>query len=395
MCNCYRMWGAVVFLLLSLVLTPTAGAQTIPFSSGPGTSLFGDLGSWPSLPSVRAGDFKAGLFYGGGYIRVDHNIAAGSGQFDTQTEFDGFSHRRDTRLEDTYVALQWSLQAGNSEILVLNFETNIGRTTQFKQTTSPGTGLGSAVTGGRAALATLFLPDNMEGVITLDNRNRFWNWDILGMIPVLPGVDFLIGYKYTRITSSLDPYSAAVPSDPANIFIFLPGLAGWQNNFGILTVSGAPSTDAFTMNQTFRYQGLLIGARLKNTGLGFPQVGAWHVDFLCAPYLLGGYEFTWDGIQIEPGGAFVKGSQKTNATGLKRYYLEVRGAAQFPLWNSLNVDVTAKWAYLSMKGSVPDVQFANTNVNASPPDTISQSVGQTIQMSEYFWGIGGDLVLAF
>ncbi|MBI4965427.1 MAG: hypothetical protein HY913_19275 [Desulfomonile tiedjei] len=395
MCNCCRMWGGVVFLLLSLVLATTAGAQTLPFSSGPGTSLFGDFGSWPSLPSLRAGDFKAGLFYGRGYIRVDHNIAAGPGQLDTQTEFDAFSHRRETRLEDTYVSLQWGLRAGDAEILVLNFETNIGRITQFKQTTSPGMGLGSAVTGGRATLATLFLPDNMEGVITLDNRSRVWNWDILGMVPVLPGVDFLVGYKYTRIASSLDPYSAAVPSDPANLFIFLPGLAGWQNNFGILTVSGAPSTDAFSMNQAFRYQGLLIGARLKNTVIGFPQVGAWHVDFLCAPYLLGGYEFTWDGIQTEPGGAFIKGSQTTNATGLKRYYLEVRGAAQFPLRNSLNVDVKAKWAYLSMKGSAPEIQFADTNVIASPSNTFLQSVGQTIHMSEYFWGIGGDLVLAF
>jgi hypothetical protein len=204
-----------------------------------------------------------------------------------------------------------------------------------------------------------------------------------------------LGYKYTRITSNLDPYATdiATAAFPNPLYVFLPGLTNWQNNYAIQTVGGGPSNLSFAVKQAFRYQGFVLGARVTNP-VAVPQVGAWHVDFLLAPFLWGGYEFTWSGAHTEPGGAFAKGVQSTDATGLKRFYLEVRGAAQFPVRDSLSFDVTGKFAYLSMKGSAPEIQFGEANVFV-PSDTGTQSVTQTIQMSQYFWGIGGNLVLRF
>jgi hypothetical protein len=388
-------WVASALVLLGLLLADKVPAQTVPLSSGAGSSRYDMVGSDQCQAHWKAADFKAGLFYGGGRISVDHNIPAGPGQLDTQTVFDTFSHRRETRLDDAYAAFQWGLRRGESDVLLLNLETNLGRITRFKQTTAPGTGLGSLITGGRATLAILWLPDNTEGEISLDNRNRVWTWDILGLAPVASGLDVLFGYKCTRITSNLDPYATDIASAvfPNPLFVFLPGLTNWQNNYAVQTTGGGPSRLSFSITQSFRYQGPILGARLKNT-MAAPRAGAWHVDFLMAPFLWGGYEFTWSGIHTEPGGAFARGIQRTNATGLKRFYLEVRGASQFALRDSLSFDVTGRFAYLSMTGSAPEVQFGEANVFV-PADTGTQSVTQTIRMSQYFWGIGGDLVLWF
>jgi len=354
-------------------------------------------GGW--LSGVTLGNFKAGLSYGWGTISITHDIGAGDSDafgpgFGPQ--FAAFEHRRESDLSDIYMSLQCSLEGGGREILALRIETNVGRSTNWKQTTSAGTGTfigGRLHPAGRQALAVLYLPDDTEGEIILDNTNRRWDCEAVGAVPLAASLDFLLGYKIVRNRSALDPFSARVPPYGAlgpSAWNQLPGLTNWENLWAREFTS---STTGFTMAQYFSYHGPLIGVRLRDLNLASPPQGRWHLDLLCAPFLFGRYEFEWNGGVHAPG-ASITGRQTTHASGLKRFYLEIRAEGMIDVSEACYLEVSGRYSYLEMNGSEPQVQTAGINA-PGPTPSINQTAEQTITMTQHFWNIGGNLVLPF
>gem|GEM_PF-2161146 len=363
-------------------------AQWFPSVGNPSASL-GNFFSGVSLSKLQPSDFKAGIFWGGGQMRVDHNILPGPAAEDlfnagaTQPAFGGFEHRRDTDLRDTFLSAQWGVRWGNVDLATLGVYTNIGKITQFKQRTSEAP-INPLQNMGRPTLAVLRLPGDTEGVITLDNRNRIFNWDLTFAVPVLNGVQFLAGYQYGYIRSGLDPYSATSSGG----FQGLPGITNWQNYWSL---AGTVNTTGFTMTQRLWFSGIFIGARLAGGG---PESlpAQWYVEGRIIPYAFGSYQFEWDGYYLA-GGFFVNGRQTTSATGLKRYALEVKGGTQIDLVNKLFLNIWAKYLYVQMNGSTPEVQEFDRNFGTVRD--FSQEANQSVTMKVNFWGVGGDLVLPF
>lgn len=56
------------------------------------------------------------------------------------------------------------------------------------------------------------------------------------------------------------------------------------------------------------------------------------------------------------GPGFLNGKQTTNAKGLRRYAFEVKGGTHVDLVNRAFLDVWAKYLYVHMNGSTPEVQ---------------------------------------
>jgi hypothetical protein len=381
-----RIFATAVMLVA--FLSGFAHAQWIPSLGNPTISL-GNFFSGFSLSQLHSSDFKAGIFWGGGSMSIDHSIAPGPAPVTVLAgglsgpAFPGFEHRRDTGLKDAFLAAEWGFRWGDMLAGALYLDTNIGRQTQFTQTTSASPGQTNF--GGNPTLAVLFLPDNTQGVITLDNSNRMWNWDLCFAFPVMPELQFLVGWKYGRISSSLDPYSATVPS---GFFGQLPGITNWEN---LWTVFGAASTTGFSITQSLWWSGPFVGLRLAGGGQQ-DLPGRCYVEGKVVPYAWGSYKFAWDG-SLDALGFFLNGQQTTQAKGLRRYLLEVKGGTQVNLAGGLFLDVWAKYFYLNMNGSEPEVQSFQSNFTAVP--ALSQEADQTITMNVNFWGVGGDLVLPF
>ena len=286
-------------------------------------------------------------------MRVDHNIAPGAisdiGLFgpggSTGPAFAGFQHRRDTDLQAVFLAVQAGLRCGDTLLATFYIDTNLARRTKFTQTTAASSGEGVFLGArpfpfGRETLAVLYLPDNTEGVITLDIPNRMWNWDLSFAFPMWPGLEFLAGWKYGKIRSSLDPYSFVVAP---GAFQKLVGITNWENLF--TNVDGVTSTTGFTISQNMLYHGPFIGARLS--GGRFQALPAqWYVEGKIVPFAFGSYRFSWAGSYNDNdpifGPGFLNGKQTTNAKGLKRYALEVKGGTHVDLLNRAFLDVWAK-----------------------------------------------------
>ncbi len=398
----FLCWFRTISLQIVFItfLSGWAGAQWAPSSS------YNPLASWRSsvsnlsLSSLKATDFSAGFFWGGGTMYVDHKIGAGPapdsiyGLSTGGPAFAAFEQRRSTDLKDTYVALQGGLRYGDRVEATLYYDTNIGKQTQFKQTTPASSGQGSNFGGGRPQslgridLAVLFLPDNTEGIINLDNTNRIWNTDLCLAFSALARVQVLAGWKYSSLRSSIDPYSATIPGITP-LFQTLPGITNFQNFF---VRFGGPSTTGFAISQQMWYGGPYIGLRFGGNG---PQSGAgtgWYLEAKVAPWLAGRYGFYWAGAFNAPG-AFLNGQQTTNATGLRRYALEVKGGGKVDVARRFALDVWAKYLYVNMNGSTPEVQSEQSNILVQK--SLSQEAHQTVNMNVNFWGIGGDLVLPF
>jgi hypothetical protein len=122
----------------------------------------------------------------------------------------------------------------------------------------------------------------------------------------------------------------------------------------------------------------------------------WYVEGKVVPYAWGSYRFAWDASLFNPM-EFVNGQQTTQAKGLRRYLLEVKGGTRANFAGGVFLDVWAKYFYLEMNGSEPEVQAFQSSFTASRGgvSALSQQADQTITMNMRFWGVGGDLVLPF
>lgn len=392
-------WTVASLCVLSLlILVPcSAQSQMLPnlngWSSpnlwGGKSRLFG--GAW--LSGIGIGDVSAGLFYGSGTFKVTHLIQPGdAGTFGVvpgRRAFDGFEHQRKTDLTDAYISLKCGLESQGRNVFSLAYETNFGCTKTWKQTTSAGTGgfhTAKPHPFGRTTMAVLYLPDDTEGQILLDNRNRFTDVEALAAFPAFRNVSFLLGYKYAQRNSRLDPYSAHTPGRPLGQ---LPGLTNWEWLYAF------PGTTGFTMGQFFKYQGLLLGLRLSDFAPVMGQRGLFF-EVLFAPYLVGRYEFQWDADYYRTGTTtFVTGSQTTDASGLKRYFFETRAGGEFNLFSQARLKVSGSYSYLEMNGSTPQIQKADLHNLALPPTSIDQTAEESVTITQQFWTIGGSLVLPF
>jgi len=348
------------------------------------------------IQELRPGDFHVGVYWGGGQMRVAHNIGPGAASHDvfepgiTGSAFEGFKHTRETDLRDTFFTARWGLRCGSTEALRVNVETNLGKPAKFKQTTSAGTGafyFGRPQPFGRSTLAVLYLPDDSEGVIKLDNRNRIFNADIAAAIPIYEGVvEFLVGWRINSIKSSLNPYSATTGID---VWQELPGITNWQNYW---TEFGVTSNTGFSMSQSLVYKGPLIGLRVNCRTPASPRMQC-YIEGSITPWVVGSYEFEWRGSYNNPLGFYINGSQTTSATGLQRFAVDVKGGAKADLTNMLLLEIWGKYSYLSMNGSTPELHAFDNNF--APLTSFSEHADQTVRMTVNFWGIGGDLVLPF
>ena len=395
----YSFQAITIVVILVGILSGHAGADGGPSIGNPEmtpSESQGDPCSDSPLCQLRQGDFKVGIFWGDGSMNVHRNIAPGPATYLTiiGPTFAGFKHRTDTSLNDTFLAIQEGFRWGDMLVATTSLDTNIGRQNQFKQTSSasPGQSLPSYNT----TLGTvLFLPDNTNGVITLEDKNRILNLDQCFAFRVKPKLQFLVGWKYSEISSNLSPYSATVPP---NTWRSPPGITGWENYW---TDSTLPSTLAFTMTQELWWTGPYLGMRLTE---GAPQKlpGQLYIEGKAVPYAWGNYTFDWNGYYGDPylnGAAGISGQQSTHVTGLHGYMLEVKGGTQIELIENLYLDVWAKYMHLNMNGSGYEVQsHQNRYTSIIPafwPSPFSQEAAENIAINENFWGAGVSLVLHF
>ncbi len=161
---------------------------------------------WDWVRNFGVGRAAVGVFYGGGSLRVTHTIEAGpnfAAAIPGEPDFDYFSHTRETPLRDGYLQFELGLAGQGFEFIQFRYQTNFARPNQFAQWTDPGV---QPLFERRFAVgAALGLPNNQEGIIYLDNRNRIWSCDLTGRIPGFWGVDFLFEYKWMFIRSDLEP----------------------------------------------------------------------------------------------------------------------------------------------------------------------------------------------
>jgi hypothetical protein len=278
-------------------------------------------GDW--LSSLKLGKASVGIFAGGGTIKVGHTIEAGPNHVAAIPgfhDFDDFSHVRETPLSDAFFALDGRLTAQGFEFLKVSFETNIGRVTQLRQWTEPGVQHPYGWHSRYAVGSVLGLPNNLEGIIRLGNRNRIWTWDIVGRIPGFWGVDVLLEYKWSSTKSSIDPY---VGDNPILAAGFLSPNIGWRNNW----TNAIPSTTSFNMTQLLKWHGPFMGLGCSSSFS--PLGGGAYLDFVASPWVFGKYEFGW-GAAYEDSFFFVRGWQATQVSGWDRIGFEFRGGITYP-----------------------------------------------------------------
>src|SRR5271157_4237456 len=162
--------------------------------------LFGGMAFCQSpLPLSRFGQFEAtsndyfeffkgigvtsarvGIFYGWGDIHVDDFVALGQNNILLYEDFSSFVYHRKTDLKDAYFSGGVGIGRPEMEFLTVSVETNLGSTTRFKQYTDAE----NLSIPYRAALGVLALGNNEAGLITLNNRNRYWAFDLCGRLPI-------------------------------------------------------------------------------------------------------------------------------------------------------------------------------------------------------------------
>ena len=215
------------------------------------------------LKGIGVTSARAGFFYGWGDIRVEDVVALGQNNILLFQDFASFVHHRKTDLKDAYFSAVIGIGTPEMEFLTFGVETNIGASTRFKQYTDAA----NLSIPYRAALGVLALGNNEAGLITLNNRNRYWAFDVCGRLPIFSAFDLLAGYKWLWIKSNIDPYSS---DTPANSFPVFPGQAGWTPAWAD---SDLTSRTTFEMSQKISWHGPFIGIRMSNTsGYGFPMV---------------------------------------------------------------------------------------------------------------------------
>ena len=372
--------------------------------------LFGGMAFCQSpLPLSRFGQFEAtsndyfeffkgigvtsarvGIFYGWGDIRVDDFVALGQNNILLFQDFSSFVHYRKTDLKDTYFSGVIGLGTRQMEFITFSVETNLGSSTQFKQYTDAA----NLSIPYRAALGVLALSNNEAGLITLDNRNRYWAFDLCGRLPIFSALDLLAGYKWLWIKSNIDPYSA---DTPANSFPVLPGQAGWTPAWAD---SALTSRSTFEMCQKISWNGPFIGLRMSNTsGYGFE----WFFDTRICPYLFGQYKFSWNGAYLDPFANFapgIWGSQSTNITGNHRWGVDVDFRCRSYLRSYFTIQLEARYSYASMSGSTLEHQTLGNIYGPLIPAfwgaaNYSQDTPESLSIRQQLWMVGASLEIGF
>ncbi len=389
-----RAYARIVMAVMAIAscLSLPAYAQEFPaFGAGaaalPNPSIdFNTFlrGAW--LSNLGLGKASLGIFAGGGTLRVSHTIEAGPNFVAAVPgfhDFDDFSHVRETPLRDVYLSLDGTLTAQGLDFLKVRFETNIGRVTQFRQWTEPGVQHPFGWHSRYAVGSVLRLPNNEEGIIYLDNRNRIRTWDVIGRIPGFWGVDILLEYKWSTIRSSLDPYSADNPILGSR---YLDPNVGWRNNW----TNAIPSTTSFNMAQLFKWSGPFVGLSWRNPLS--PWGGHGYLDFVASPFLFGKYEFNW-GAAYEDGFFFVRGWQATSIVGWDRIGLELRGGISCSLFGSVALDLAGKYTYIRLRGS--DTEYQSMANNFLATTGYVQGAQEYVTATQKLWQIGGNVNLTF
>ncbi len=203
-----------------LVAGGTAFCQNLLPSFG-----FGKFGAvsnnyFEFLRGIGLTSARVGMFYGWGNIRVEDTVGLGQHNILHHQDFSSFVHNRKTDLRDAYLSGVIGIGTPQTEFLTFGVEANVGSCTRFKQYTDAA----NLSILYRAALGVLALGNNEVGLISLNDRNRYWAFDLCGKLPILSSLDLLVGYKWLWIKSVIDPYSA---DTPPNLFPVFPGQVGW------------------------------------------------------------------------------------------------------------------------------------------------------------------------
>jgi hypothetical protein len=373
------------FLACNLFTVAAAqGTQQYPYRvadvvrTGAVSNNFYDFFKGIGLTSARFG-----IFYGWGDIHVDDHVALGQNSVLLYQDFSSFDHHRKTDLKDAYFSGVLGIGAPEMEFLSFGVETNLGSITRFKQFTDPenfGAPYGAAV-------VIVGLYNNQAGFIPLNNKNRYWAFDLCGRLPIFSAFDLLAGYKWLQIKSNIDPYSAGNPPDS---FPVLPGLGGWSSNWADLYLT---SGIAFDMHQKIMWHGPFIGLRMSNIiGYGFE----WFFDTRLYPRLFGKYTFSWNAAYLDPNLNFtpgIWGSQFTNMTDNNRWGVDVDFRCR-SLWKNLvTIELEARYSYAWMSGSCLEYQTEG-NIEGFGPG-FAQNTPETLSIRQQLLIVGGSLEIGF
>ncbi len=362
--------------------------------------MFSDY--WDFLGSIGVTSARVGLFYGGGWIQVEDAVAFGQHVGLLQSDFGGFVHHRKADLKDWYISGILGVGLPAMEFLTFAVETNRRLPTKFTQYTDAGNFPVSTLPPNRwyrGALGVLVLGNNEAGFINLDNRNKYWAFDICGKIPILSVLDLLLGYKWSRIKSDIDPLSASIPPGAGGggfaSYPVLPGQQGWRPAWRDTLTSATE----FNMSQKITWHGAFVGLRMSNT-FG-PDFGCFF-DARLYPYLFGHYEFSWDGAYLDPFANFtpgIWGSQYSSVSGGQRWALDLDFRCRNRWRDFFIIELEARYSYASMSGSCPEYQTAGNAYGAFGPYWLnanySQATPETLSIYQKMWMFGGSLEIAF
>ena len=390
------MWNGVKVRTLACALgiivlfCGTAFGQSLLPLSG-----FGQFGATSNsffefLSGIGLTSARFGIFYGLGDIRVEDVVALGQNNILLYEDFSSFVHHRKADLKDTYFSAVIGIGTPERECLTFGVETNVGASTRFKQYTDAA----NLSIPYRAALGVLALGNNDAGLITLNNKNRYWAFDLCGKLPLFAAFDLLAGYKWLQIKSNIAPYSS---DTPPNAFPVLPGQEGW-------TPGWADTTDisrtTFEMSQKFSWHGPFIGVRVSNSpGYGFQ----WFFDTRFYPWIFGNYQFSWSGAYLDPFANFtpgIWGTQYSNISGWNRWGVDVDFRCRSNLSRLFAIELEARYQYATMSGSTLEFQQLGNVYGPFNPAywgaaNYSQQTFETLNIKQQLWMFGGSLEIGF
>jgi hypothetical protein len=379
---------------------PGGGSNLVPPLPGPAPGPWWRAiynNPWNFLGRITVTNLRLGLFYGLGQIHVDDSVAFGQTKGLLQSDFAGFDHHRTTDLRDGYFSGVFGMGSREREFFTFGFETNFRSLTKFQQDTDAGNfpvATLPPIRWYRGALGVLVLGNGESGELTLNNRNRYWAFDLCGRLPIFPAWDLLIGYKWSWINSNIDPLSASTPPGAGGqgfaTYPVFPGQQGWRPAWrdGALA-----STTEFGMAQSIKWNGPFIGVRLSNN-IGYGS--EWSLDTRLYPWLFGEYTFSWNGAYIDPT-IFVPGifgAQSTSFTGNRRFAIDVDFRCRSSWRNSLTLEFETRYSYASMSGSCVEYQTLG-NIYFGALGNYSQDTPETLSITQQLWTIGGNLEYGF
>ncbi len=362
------------------------------FGAAPGNFI--DVYGGTGVTSARVG-----VFYGGGQLHVDDFIAEGRATI-LQSDFATFVHHRKADLRDAYFSGVLGMGTQGMEFLTLGVATNLGITTRFKQYTDPGNYPKPPLPPERwyrGVLGIYGLGNEESGLITLNNKNRYWAVDLCARLPILAAFDLLGGYKFVSIKSTIDPLSFDIPPGTGGLgFATYPGLPGQQGWIPTWRYSADTSATSFDMYQKITWHGPFIGLCMANvSGYGFD----WFFDTRLYPWLFGKYTFTWNGDWFEaPGDSApaIYGSQATEFSGNRRWGVDLDFRCRRPWRDLFAVQFEARYSYAWMSGSCVEYQtLGNIYGGGFLAGNYAQNTPEHLNIRQQLWMVGGNLEIGF